>query len=854
MPEFRTINLTRHFNATAKPKPRLWDPRARRRWQRLPRGSQQFWGIPFRLGPKDLARKGLIVVGARSYRPRRVTATSVGSRAHRAGREVAVPLRGTATHLCLLHFCDVSKGVEAVGEHLADYVLRYADGSEHVQSVRARFEISPFEVPWGALPYAAADAYQAEVAPPEMAARAWGQYQTGVTRHSFGCATWLYALENPRPDAPLRELVLRSAGNGPVAILGLTLYEGPGHPLRHVPRRIYRLVLPAGDQAKPSELTASLDMGSVTRLYAVPARRDDKWLEAGDSGLGVQRAPEKPGREFLLHATGAEGATLRVQSRKRVSGRRLRAYRLPFGEAFTRGRAQSTDGARLQLLHPRSTWMYVTVIDDSTGKPTPTRVHFSGRHGEYFPPYGHHEVVNENWFEDYGGDLQLGGTSYAYVAGRFQIELPVGEVFCEITKGFEYQPLRRKLDIGRGQRELALRVQRATDWRSAGWVTADTHVHFISPQTAWLEGQGEGVNLINLLASQWGKLFTNVADITGEVSGCSAADTIVWVGTENRHHLLGHISMLGARGDPVFPMCTGGPGEAYLGDPDTITLTEWAAACRERDGVVIRAHFPHPICEEPVYFVLGQVDGTELRSHPDPAAGTLDDFNYREWYRYLNCGYRVGAVGGTDKMSAGIAVGGARTYARLHPDDEFTFANWGRAVRAGRTFTTSGPLISLTVEGHGLGEEIKLPAGGGTLEVAAEATCLWPLHLLELVVNGQVVGATADEAGSKRLALKRKLRLRRSSWIAARCGSRLRVQQCWVNHLGAHTSPIYVTVGGQEMFQPSDATYMLTLIDGGLTYLDTLSVRYDEERHRRMKAIFNRARRALETRLRAHSR
>ena len=55
-------------------------------------------------------------------------------------------------------------------------------------------------------------------------------------------------------------------------------------------------------------------------------------------------------------------------------------------------------------------------------------------------------------------------------------------------------------------------------------------------------------------------------------------------------------------------------------------------------------------------------------------------------------GYRVAAVGGTDKMWACMPVGGVRTYAQLG-DAEFTFANWAQAVRAGRTFTTSGPLI-----------------------------------------------------------------------------------------------------------------------------------------------------------------
>jgi hypothetical protein len=45
---------------------------------------------------------------------------------------------------------------------------------------------------------------------------------------------------------------------------------------------------------------------------------------------------------------------------------------------------------------------------------------------------------------------------------------------------------------------------------------------------------------------------------------------------------------------------------------------------------------------------------------------------------------------------------------------------------------------------------------------------------------------------------------------------------------------------------------VLTLLDGGLTYLDTLSVRYEEERHREMKAIFEKTKQALHNRLHQH--
>ncbi|KKK94717.1 hypothetical protein LCGC14_2680060, partial [marine sediment metagenome] len=171
-------------------------------------------------------------------------------------------------------------------------------------------------------------------------------------------------------------------------------------------------------------------------------------------------------------------------------------------------------------------------------------------------------------------------------------------------------------------------------------------MHFISPHTAALQAQGEGVNVVNLLASQWGRLFTNVGDIRGRVNVLEE-DTIVYVGTENRNHMLGHMSMLGTKGQPVYPMCDGGPGESWLGDPDWMTLADWARENKRKGGVVIRPHYPY--CghtEDPVPILAGLVDALEIGG----LRGT--DFAVQEWYRYLNCGYRVAVVGGTDKMSA----------------------------------------------------------------------------------------------------------------------------------------------------------------------------------------------------------
>jgi hypothetical protein len=95
------------------------------------------------------------------------------------------------------------------------------------------------------------------------------------------------------------------------------------------------------------------------------------------------------------------------------------------------------------------------------------------------------------------------------------VDLPLGEVFVEASRGYEVLPLRQALRVTPETESITLELDRALDWRGQGWVTADTHVHFLSPQTALLEGAAEGVNVVNLLASQWGELFTNVGDFDG---------------------------------------------------------------------------------------------------------------------------------------------------------------------------------------------------------------------------------------------------------------------------------------------------------------------------------------------------
>ena len=123
---------------------------------------------------------------------------------------------------------------------------------------------------------------------------------------------------------------------------------------------------------------------------------------------------------------------------------------------------------------------------------------------------------------------------------------------------------------------------------------------------------------------------------------------MVWANQENRQHLLGHMILLGLR-EPVYPWCSDGPNEAELGGTLETTRSAWADACHAQGGTVILPHFPHPNGEPATLIATGRIDAVEMIRY--------DQFNHLEYYRYLNAGYRLPLVGGTDKMSSGVAVG-----------------------------------------------------------------------------------------------------------------------------------------------------------------------------------------------------
>jgi hypothetical protein len=236
---------------------------------------------------------------------------------------------------------------------------------------------------------------------------------------------------------------------------------------------------------------------------------------------------------------------------------------------------------------------------------------------------------------------------------------------------------------------------------------------------------------------------------------------------------------------------------------------------------------PHfsPNGEAAALIATDRIDAVEMIS--------LRRFPHEEYYRYLNSGYRLPLVGGTDKMTSEVPVGICRTYVRLDPDEPLTYEAWIRNVARGRTFLTSGPLISLSVEGKEIGDTVQLPAGGGTVEVQIAAESTIPFEVLQLVVGGRVVAESTSAAGARRLELRERVRIDANTWMAARAGGPAyydaRQHLCsFQRAVFAHTSPIYVAAGAGAWSMQDDATleYLVTRVEAARAYIRDIAPRF----------------------------
>jgi TolB protein len=439
---------------------------------------------------------------------------------------------------------------------------------------------------------------------------------------------------------------------------------------------------------------------------------------------------------------------------------------------------------------------------------------------------------------------------YFHSTGDSDVEVPAGRTTIEAMRGWEFRPEFVTVDVRAGATQtVTLTLERLTNLPARRWYSGDTHVHDLhqgfglSHEAFFLQLTAEDLHVSNALIHMDGtRLMGRWSDLTGKPHPLSTPTHILQYAQEFRGGL-GHIGMIGVR-EFTLPFVGGQGGTAYA---QPALDTPYLEAARAQGGL---AGFMHPYQTAPrtpanaastliaLDLALGLGDFYDIGALWSDELASADFY-----YRLLNAGFRIPATGGTDQFSdvwRDPPPGSDRTFARI--DGTLTMRSWLDAVRRGRTFMSTGPLLFLDVDGQEPGGEIRLAASGSrTVRVRAEALSITPMDSLQIVVNGEIA-RTVHARDRARIAFTDSVAMPEGGWIAARV---LGPHSKYIgdDYAFAHTSPVYVVRDGRRFVRREDVQFLAETVDAIWARVERSRWRSEADRAR-FKAAVDSAREA----------
>ena len=457
----------------------------------------------------------------------------------------------------------------------------------------------------------------------------------------------------------------------------------------------------------------------------------------------------------------------------------------------------------------------VRVVDDATGAPMAARTHLTAADGRQYVPN-----------DAYARVAGIGDRVF-HTPGPFTVQVPSGPLTMTTVAGFERRVETTKVEVKAGEvTAVTVRMKALTDMGALGWYSGSTHVHMNyagnlhnTLENLMMMSAAEDQDIVN---EQVANKDNRILDYHHFVKGggahpLSTKDRVLVVGQEYRPPFYGHVFMFGMRDHLISPFVTGYEGTAIESlYPSNTDMFRKAKA----QGATVGYVHAFTTDRDPMELGLGGGKGFMV----DAALGTTDALEWSDagrgsfipWYAVLNNGFRVTATGGEDSISsmhASKLVGSARTYVYTGARG-LSMEAWFDGLRAGRAFVTLGPLVTMTVEGRGPGEDVSLPAGGGEVRITGWARSITPLKEALLVYNGEVVERIPFTGDRTALDFTRTLKVTRSGWYHLRVegapDERFPLDAGWAQ---AFTNPVWITVGGAPVRSAAAAAYSVKWID-----------------------------------------
>jgi hypothetical protein len=371
--------------------------------------------------------------------------------------------------------------------------------------------------------------------------------------------------------------------------------------------------------------------------------------------------------------------------------------------------------------------------------------------------------------------------------GRFHVTVPPGRYTLVVTKGLEFLPVSRTLDLS-GDHSESVNLERWVRLADQGWYSGDGHAHLArtdveADRVALLWAEATDVHAVNVLRMGDARETYYPQHAAGPTRSVQAGERALLPGQEDpRTRGLGHTLHLGLAAPvrqagtyydyaPVFAAVRAAGG-----------LTGFAHVGRRRWSFAVDRGLS-------LAAPAGLVDFVEVAQ--------MGYIGVNLWYEFLNLGFPLTAMAGND-VPWGGTLGSTRVYAHLA--GPFSPAAWLEAVRRGHTFVTTGPALELTVNGHLPGSRLAVPRGT-LLRIRAKAwagTADQRPTTLRLVSLGRTLAAGPGPT------LELDLPADHSRWITAEAetGQQPRLDLPGF-FAGAVATPVYVTVDGQPWRDPA---------------------------------------------------
>src|SRR5205823_6012219 len=135
------------------------------------------------------------------------------------------------------------------------------------------------------------------------------------------------------------------------------------------------------------------------------------------------------------------------------------------------------------------------------------------------------------------------------------------------------------------------------------------------------------------------------------------------------------------------------------------------------------------------------------------------------------------------------------------------------ALKAGHTFVSNAPLLEFTLDGRRIGEEIRLPRGGGTLVARVRLRSSVPVDHLEIIGNGRVVAAIPLTGDRTQASAAVPVTVAGSGWYVLRAYADRAELPVLDRYPSGSASPVYVTVGNEPVRSSEDADFFMRWID-----------------------------------------